>query len=203
MSGNIKLNVINQTDLTAVNVVICQHNASAGLRANPVAWQVLHNIGRQENRPFELSHEFGILAQDPQGNVTPKVSSRRAQAYALSGLDEGPVLTRVKAAGQQQHSVEVRNLLEAGDAEVRVYKSDRLLALFAGLAPAEVAAFEFQPHIYIGLAGQIQEGSVLSDAAASRITARINLLGVHSADIVISSSDQGPNGANFRLENIQ
>jgi len=204
VSGCIKLNVINQTaDLAALNVVICQHNANAGMRANPVAWRVLRNIGAQESRPFEVPQELEVLALDPKGNATARMFARDAQAFALSDAGDGPVLTRVKSSDSGGQGVEVCNLLATGPAEVRVLKSDRLLATKSGTAQGEAAAFLFHPHLYIGLAAQIEEGALLSHAVASRITTRINLFGIKSGDIVITSGKNGPHCPVFRLENIQ
>jgi hypothetical protein len=64
--------------------------------------------------------------------------------------------------------------------------------------------FEFKPTIWIGVASQIVQGQVMDSAIISNINTEISLLGIASADIVMTGGGPGANSTPFafNLENI-
>ena len=204
MSEAITLNFINKTqDIPAASVVICQHNAAAGMRCNPVAWRVLRDVTPEAPCSFEVPSAFEVALQDAAGLMTTPAGGGAGQRY---GAVAGPTGVVLKEGGRDVEHAEdvcVQNLFEEETLNVTAHKSSRLVAIRTNIDPGDVAAFRFIDHIYVGRAGRLQEGDLISEAVASRITTRINLFGVRKADIVMTSSDKGARAPHFRLENIQ
>lgn len=66
------------------------------------------------------------------------------------------------------------------------------------------AVFEFKPTIWIGVASQIIQGEVMNSAIISNLNTELSLLGIASADIVMTGGGPGrnPTPFSFKLENI-
>lgn len=205
MSETITLTFINKTqDIAAADVMICQHNAAAGMRCNPVAWRVLRGVTPDAAQSFEVPCDFEVSIKDAAaGTATSPVSVVVGQAYEAVAGPAGILLKDGHGDVENKETVSVPNLLEEETLIVTAHKSGRLVAIRNDIEPGEVAAFRFIEHVYVGLAGRVEEGDLISDAVASRITTRINLFGVRAADIVMTSSDKGVRAPVFRLENIQ
>jgi hypothetical protein len=64
--------------------------------------------------------------------------------------------------------------------------------------------FTFKPTIWIGVASQVEPGDVIDSAILSEINTEISLLGIVSADIVMTGGGTGPNATPFAftLQNI-
>lgn len=204
MSETITLNFINQTeDIAAANMVICQHNAAAGMRCNPVAWRVLREVTAQAAQSFEVPSAFEVAVTQAGGQAAEPRAVLPGYAYEAVASDKGVILKDGDRDVENKENVSVPNLLEEGLIDATAYKAGRLIAMRTNVDPGTVAAFRFIDHVYVGLAGRVEEGDVISDAVASRITSRINLFGVRAADIVMTQSGQDLRGPVFHLENIQ
>jgi hypothetical protein len=61
-----------------------------------------------------------------------------------------------------------------------------------------------KPTIWIGVVSQVEEGDVMNSAIISDINTELSLLGIASADIVMSGGGAGPSATPFMftLENI-
>ena len=70
--------------------------------------------------------------------------------------------------------------------------------------PWQKAVFEFKPTIWIGVASQVVQGQVMNSAIISNINTELSLLGIASADIVMTGGGPGANSTPFafNLENI-
>ncbi|MNT99836.1 hypothetical protein D3C72_2427920 [compost metagenome] len=64
--------------------------------------------------------------------------------------------------------------------------------------------FQFKPTIWIGVASQIVQGQVMNSAIISNINTQLSLLGIASADIVMTGGGPGANTTPFafHFENI-
>ena len=204
MNETITLNLINKTEhIAAANVVICQHNAAAGMRCNPVAWRVLQDVTADAPQSFEVPRAFEVAVQDGSAQATAPAPFVAGQSYEAVSGDAGVVLRDAQGDVQTSENMSVTNQLEEDVVSVTAHKSGRLVAIRTDIAPGDMAAFRFIDHVYVGLAGRVAEGELISDAVASRITARINLFGVRRADIVMTTKDKDTRAPVFRLENIQ
>lgn len=204
--STIKLNFINKSnDTNNSSIVIFQQNVAENFGEIAIAWKVIKNCGRLDNHPFTFPMNFQVSASDSYGNYTPQLAADNGQAFEMIRDTSGDVLQLSKVPATNPNEVEVRNNLTSGTIAANCYKDGKLLAAKIGLAPGQKAVFEFQPTIYIGATSQIEEGDFIDTAMTSQINTPLNLLGIISADIVMTGGGPG-SGANpfyFSLENVQ
>nr|WP_294862294.1 hypothetical protein [uncultured Fluviicola sp.] len=201
----IKLNFINRSnDTNNSTVVIFQQNAAEDFGELAVAWKVIENCGRLDNHPFTYPVDLMVSASDSYGNYTPQFIAYDSQAFDMVKTTSGDILQLSTTPATSPYQVEIRNRLVMGAINANCYRDGKLLATKTGLAPGQKAAFEFPPRIYIGVVSQIEEGDVMSSAIISQINTEINLLGITSADIVMTGGGPGSSSTafSFTLENI-
>lgn len=203
---NIKLNFINKSnDINNSNIVIFQQNVAQEFGKIAVAWKVFKNCGVMENHPFEYSPNFGVTAADSYGNFCPMVPADAGNTYEFVENEFDFVLQVSARKAANPSEIEVTNLRRTGAIDVSCYRNMSPLAIRTKVAPGEKAYFEFEPRIFIGLAPEIQVGDILNSDIISTINTEINLLGITSADIVLTGGGAGQNSApfNFVLENVK
>lgn len=201
----IKLNFINRSnDTNNSQVVIFQKNIAEGFEELPVAWIVIQNCGQSDNHPFTYPMNLQVSASDSYGNFTPQLTAYDSQAFDMIKSNSGDILQLSTTPASNPNEIEVRNQLVVGAINAYCYRDGKLLATKTGLAPGQKAVFEFQPVIYIGVFSQILEGDVMNSAIISQVNTEINLLGIASADIVMTGGGPGESSTpfNFTLENI-
>ncbi len=100
--------------------------------------------------------------------------------------------------------VQVRNDLPNGATNATIYKDGSPLATKTSIAPGQKAVFQFKPTLWIGVASQIEQGALLNSAVISDINTELSLLGIASADIVMTGGGPGPRSLpfTFRLEHV-
>ena len=167
------------------------------------AWQVIKYLGQGDNHPFVYPSSYSVAASDSWGNYTPQFNAEPGEAFAMIQDSSGDVLTK-KGKATSAKEVEIDNDLTKGAINAYIYKDAKLFAARSNIVPAEKAVFEFQPKIWIGVASEVEEGQVLNSAIISEINTEINLLGIASADIVMTGGGVGPNAKpfNFTLQNV-
>jgi hypothetical protein len=198
-----KLNFINKsTIITNANVVFFQKNIADDFNETTVAWKVISYCGRGDVHPFIFPIQMKVSSSDSWGNFTPMLSCNNGDLFEVVKEVSGDILRYIKSGG---HSTEVGiiNNLVKGAINASIYKDGKLLAVKRYIAPGQKAVFEFKPTLWIGVAPLIQEGEIMSSTIISNINTEISLLGVASADIVMTGGGQGHDSAtvNFKLEN--
>jgi len=204
--NKIKLNFVNKSSDTSNNsVVIFQKNVAEGAAENAIAWKVIENCGPMENHPFQYSPDLMVAAGDAYGNYTPQLTGSGGLAFDMVRSTSGELLEISATAAASSTGIEVRNNLDLGAINANCYRDGRLLAREASLAPGEKAVFEFHPAIYIGVVSQVEEGDVISADVISQINFKISLLGIKSADIVMTGGGYGTDATAFKftLENVR
>jgi hypothetical protein len=98
----------------------------------------------------------------------------------------------------------VQNNLQQGVIDARVYKEGALVAIETSIAPQQMAAFQFDPVIWIGAVSQVEQGTVMDSAIVQQLNTLLSLLGIASADIVMTGGGSGPDSQPFAftLQNI-
>ena len=91
------------------------------------------------------------------------------------------------------------NNLQAGAINAMIYKAGNLFATRTNIAPGQLAAFEFKPTIWIGIVSQVMRGQIMNEAIMSSIDTEISLLGLASADIVMTGGGPGPEFETVRV----
>ncbi|NML07248.1 hypothetical protein [Sphingomonas sp. G-3-2-10] len=201
---DIQLNFINNSnDANNSQIVIFQKNVAANYGELAVAWHVIQNCGQNENHPFVFPMSMQVGSSDSWGNYTPQLPAAHGQAFSVGMTAAGDVL-KASGAATSQNEVQVLNALPQGSVSAGIYKMGRLLATKPSVAPGQTAAFQFKPTIWIGVASQVVQGEVMNSAILSEINTEISLLGIASADIVMSGGGAGPTATpfTFSLQNV-
>ncbi len=201
----VKLNFINNSNNSNnQQIVIFQKNVAAGFDELAVAWKVIQNCGHGENYPFVFyPFDYKVSTSDSYGNFTPQLSAESGQLFKVQLTPSGENLIYGGMASSQTQ-IEVLNLLQHGAVNANIYKDGRLLALKTSIAPEQRARFEFKPTIWIGVVSQVVEGHVMNSAIISQINTELSLLGIASADIVMTGGGVGSTSTPFKftLENV-
>jgi hypothetical protein len=201
---DIQLNFINNSnDLNNSDVVVFQKNVASNFDELAVAWTVIRYCGQGDNHPFTYPLSQTVAASDSWGNYTPQLNAQPGQLFQMVRTPSGDKLTP-GGSGTSSREIQVLNSLPQGSINPCIYKAGRLLATKTSVAPDQKAVFEFKPTIWIGVVSQVEQGQVMNSAILSSINTEISLLGIASADIVMTGGGSGPNARPFafNLENV-
>jgi hypothetical protein len=202
---SIALRLINQSaDCNNSSILIFQKNVATNFEEIAVAWQVIENLGTGWVHPFQYDLDLQVSVADSWGNHMPPQDTADGQLWTVTRDCSGDQL-KPSGAGTSASEVQVLNGLDRGAVSACMYRSGKLLATKTGVAPGQKAVFLFKPAIWIGVASQIQQGTILDSAIISNINTQLNLTGIASADIVISGGGPGRNSRpfSFALENVR
>ncbi|EDT04283.1 conserved hypothetical protein [Burkholderia ambifaria IOP40-10] len=201
---NINLNFVNlSNDVNNSQIVIFQKNVSTDFDELAIAWKVITNCGRGDNHPFVFPMLTTVSASDADGNYMPQKRADNGQLFNVSRSTSGNVLALAGPAPTSRE-IQLRNDLSQGAITASVFKDNRLLAHKTGIVPGQKAVFEFKPTLWIGTASQIEQGAVMNSAVLSDINTELSLLGIKSADIVMTGGGGGTTATayQFRLANV-
>lgn len=199
---DVKLNFIdNSNDTNNSDIVIFQKNIASDFDDMAVAWLVIKNCGRGANHPFTFPMDMQVSASDSYGNFTPKLNAQIGQLFQMVLTSSGDEL-ELAGCGTSRKEVQVRNSLAMGAINAYIYKAGKLLAVKNAIAPEEEAVFGFKPSIWIGVVSQIDQGQVMHSAITSNMYSEISLLGIASADIVMTGDGSSCSPFTFNLQNI-
>lgn len=202
---DIQLNFINQSyDENNSDVVIFQKNVATDFEELVVAWRIIQNIGYGWRHPFKFPMEVSASVSDSYGNYSPQIKVLPGQAYSVTKSPSGDAFG-YSGPAVSTSEIEIRNNLQQGAINANIYKDGKLLAVKTGISPGQKAVFEFKPTLWIGVVSQLTEGEIMNSAIVSQINTEINLLGVVSADIVMTGGGVGPNAQpfEFTLDNVK
>ena len=201
---DIQLNFINQSnDQNNSDVVIFQKNVATDFEEVAVAWTVIQNCGRGDNHPFTYPMASAIGYADSYGNYTPHLPAEPGQLFSAVLTASGDSI-QFSGSGNSPSEIELLNALPKGAITAQIYKDNRLLAAKTGVAPQQKAVFQFKPTIWIGVVSEVEQGQVMNSAILSDINTEISLLGIASADIVMTGGGPGPQSTpfEFSLQNV-
>lgn len=198
----VKLNFINRSeDSKNRNIVIFQKNLVEDYDTDTIAWKVIKNCSQSDSRPFTCSTDFQVTASDSWGNCTPHLLAENGQKYQVTDDPSGNILQSGNSPANSPQEIEINNDLQKGSIDANIYKDGKLLAVKKNIAPGQKAKFHFKPILHIGAVTlPVEEGEVLGSAILSDINTEISLLGVISADIVMTGGGTTP--YQFKLENV-
>jgi len=202
----IKLNFINKSNESHTpDIVIFQKNEEEIFEGRVVAWTVIQNCDPMENHPFTFSDEIEVCVSDSYGNYSPTLKAQNGSAYDAIISPTGEIFQRSDNPALSASSIEIRNELRIGAINANCFRDGKLLSVKTNLVPNQSASFEFKPTIWIGATSQAEEGESLDEAIVSSVETQLNLLGISSADIVMTGGGPGPNTTPFvfTLENIE
>ncbi|QRN99117.1 hypothetical protein JRI60_08895 [Archangium violaceum] len=205
MSQVVSLKLYNQSnDKNNSQIVIFQKNVATDFDELSIAWRVIQNLGRGNYHPFTYSLALDVSANDSWNNFTPTFDASPGELWDMSLTSSGNELQLSTSPATSPEEVQVRNALPQGAIDANVFRDNLLLATKTSIAPGQKAVFKFKPTIFIGVASQIQQGKVMDSAIISDINTEISLLGIKSADIVMSGGGPGTSSTpfHFTLQNV-
>jgi hypothetical protein len=195
----VKLNFINESNgINNLSVVIFQKNIATDFDELSVAWRVIRRCGPGDSHPFDFPIEFTVGAADSYGDCTPQHPAELGQLFSIERTSSGDRLV-LKGPSPNSDEVQLLNNLPKDAMTANVYKSGKLLATKTSLAPQQKAVFQFKPTIWVGVVSQISEGEIMNSAVVSAVNTELSLLGVSSADIVMTGGGPGPNSESFQF----
>ncbi|WP_423606323.1 hypothetical protein [Sphingomonas sp. MS122] len=200
----VALNFINHSnDVNNSQVVIFAKNIATSFDELAVAWRVIQNCGQGWNHPFVYPMGQTIGASDSWGNFTPQTDAPAGQAFAVQRAASGDQLV-AHGPATAPNEIQLLNALPQGAVSANIFKDGKLFATRTGIAPQQKAVFQFKPTIWIGVVSQVEQGSVMNAAILSDVNTEISLLGIASADIVMTGGGAGPNALpfSFSLQNV-
>lgn len=203
-SQGVQLNFINHSnDVNNSEIVIFAKNVATSFDELPIAWTVIKYCGQGDNHPFTYPMTQTIGARDGWGNYTPRQDAPSGQRFAMVLNSSGDQLV-AQGPATSPREIQLLNALPKGAVDALIYKDGRLFAIKTSIVPQQMAVFDFKPTIWIGVASQVEEGDVMNSAIISNINTEISLLGIASADIVMTGGGAGPNATPFvfTLENV-
>ncbi|MFZ6721455.1 hypothetical protein [Undibacterium sp. Ji49W] len=202
---DIKLTFRNlSNDTNNSSVVIFQKNVVADFGEKAVAWTVIRNCGQNGYHPFTYPTRMTVSSSDSWGNYMRQLAAQDGQMFALEMAPSGHILAYAGPATDASE-VQVRNNLTQGAINAHIFKDGKLLAIKTGIAPGQSAAFRLEPTLWIGAVSEMEEGDVMNPAVMSSINTELSLLGIASADIVMTGGGPGADSKpfSFHLENIK
>jgi hypothetical protein len=198
--ADIQLNLINLSgDVNNSDYVIFQKNAATDVNVQSVAWIVVKNLGNGDNHPFTYPMNFAVGAKDSDGNYMPQIAATPGNTYEVAMARSGHVLRNSSAPAANPTEVEVWNNLSLGAIDAQIYRDGKLLATKVNVPPGSKANFQFLPKIYIGTVSQVTQGAVMNSNVTVQYLTELDLLGVSSADIIVSGGGAGPNATPFKF----
>jgi hypothetical protein len=202
--SDIKLNFINNSnDTNNSEIVIFQKNEDF-TDSPSVAWKIIKNCGRGDNHPFTFPLGVTVSASDSYGNYSPQLPATGGQVFQIVLTRSGDRL-EMTSITTKPGEIDILNALALGAIRANIYRNGLLLATKMGVLPLQKAVFAFQPTLWIGAVSQIQQGQIMNFAIESQINTQISLIGIESADIVMTGGGPGSGSTafNFTLQNVE
>ncbi len=198
--ADIKLNLINRSaDVNNSDYVIFQKNNATDVNVQSVAWIVVKNLGVNDYHPFNYPMEFFVGANDSNGNYMPKIPAVNDSTYEVIKSLSGNVLQASATPAANSTEVEVWNNLPQGSINTLIYRDGKLLATKTNVAPGSKSNFQFLPKLFIGTVSQVTQGAVMNSNVTVQYLTEMSLLGVTSADIIITGGGAGPDATPFKF----
>jgi hypothetical protein len=197
---SIQLQLVNRSnDHNNVSYIIFQHNKAPGFTDTALAWMVVSNLGIGDNHPFSFPCHLDVAASDSWGNYTPWIPAETGQMFQMVRTPSGDQLIQ-KGNALNGSEIDMMNSLEQGSINTHCYRSGKKLYSYIGLPPKQRAAFQFDQTIFMAAFLGIAEGEIMDANLLSQLDATaFSLLGIASADIVITGGGIGPSAEPFKF----
>jgi hypothetical protein len=184
-------------------IVLFQKNVATNMDELAVAWKVIRRCGFECYHPFAYPMNFEVATSDGYGNYSPRIAVVNGQRLAVTPTFSGRRLG-IQGTSTSPSEIQVFNELTRGAVIVNLFKGGRLLARATGVAPQQKAVFKYKPTLWIGAASEVVQGDALASAVMDSVNTELSLLGIASADIVMTGGGPGPDSTPyvFTLKNV-
>lgn len=191
----INLRYVNQTNIPNINVVTFQKNVAASFDTNVTAWSVINLI---DKKTIIYDPDLTIAYQDSHGNLTSRLSVEPGQQFlaTIGGILEfnGPATSNKE--------IELLNGISSDTITAIIYRTSKEVGRMGPISNGQKAVFQFKPTIWVGVDDTISQGDILNSSVISGFNTEISLLGIKSADIIITGSGTEPDPFSFSLGNV-
>ena len=196
--SGINLRVINNSNSSDLDILIFQKNDGSSFDETATAWIFTENLS--DTFSFTYGDQLRISATDQFGNTLPSLEATPGNQYTV--IDSGSGTEISTGFSSSMRDIEFQNQLN-GNVTANIYRSNKLLATKTVL-PEQTVVFQFRPAIWIGAGSGLTEGQELDSTVLSSINTQISLLGISSADIIVTGGGAGPSAMpfSFSLSNI-
>jgi len=202
---DIKLRFVNKSnDGNKSEVVIYQKSVLTTMASLSVAWKVIRYCGRDCTHPFIYPDGYEVAITDEHGNFTPRLPAKNGQMLSLAAGPAGNRRLRYTGPASASTELDVLNAMSQGAVDVCIFKDGRLMGLKTSVSPGQKAVFQYQPALWISVCSEVVQGAPISSAVLSDVNTEISLIGIASADIVMTGGGPGEGSTpfEFNLENI-
>ncbi len=200
----IELNFINNSnDMNKSAIVLFQKNLASVADDAPIAWKVIPDSAPGLTHRFVFPTTIDVVATDAEGAIAGPVSGWGSH-YFVVGPQSAESAAAFGAAEAAAGEVQVRNALPGTSITANIFRDGRLLAVKAAVPPQQMAVFQLKPSLWVGAAAAVSEGQALDPETLSNVKTELSLLGLASADIVMSGGGGDVLATPFRfsLQNV-
>lgn len=202
---DIKLRFVNHSsDGNKSEVVIYQKNLLTTMASLSVAWKVIRYCGRDCYHPFVYPDGYEVAVADGYGNFSSRVAAQNGQLLRLVSTPIGSRRLLRAGPASAANELDVLNDMGQGAVDVCVFKDGRIVGIKTTVTPGQKAVFQYQPALWVTVASQVIQGVAISSAVMSNVATELSLIGIASADIVMTGGGPGDGSTpyQFNLENI-
>jgi len=202
---DIKLRFVNKSnDGNKSEVLIYQKNVVTAMPSLSVAWKVIRYCGRDCTHPFVYPDGYEVSITDEHGNFTPRLKAKNGQMLSLVQTPIGNRRLLYTGPASASTELDVVNGMSQGAVDVCIFKDGRMVGVKTSVSPGQKAVFQYQPALWIGVCSEVIQGQPIDSAVMSDVNTELSLIGIASADIVMSGGGPGEGAIayQFNLENI-
>lgn len=199
----VNFRLINNSNSSGnIDVVVFQQNLAGSFGEEPIAWEMLQVNGPGDFESFVFGSELSLSFNDSFGNYSPPQQAQRGDSFEVTTTMSGDEMNLAGASPSPSEFELVNSSLSTIFGNV--YRSGKLLSKSPSFINGQTHTFEFNPTIWIGVVSGVTEGDALDSLTVSSINTQISLLGIRSADIVLTGGGAGPSATpySFSLTNI-
>jgi len=194
-ASSVVLNYVNASDIVEnFTVVVFQKNLAGSTTA--VAWRTLENVGQGDNHPFIYSNTYQIGASDSFGNLLGQLDAAPGQLFEVVSTLSGDTLQFLGESSQTRETQLINNLM-VGSVGVLLYRDSLLLAEVNNVPPDQDAVFQMGTSLFFVVTSDVVQGESIPSSVISQST-ELSLLGIASADIILTGGGNTPFQFNFQ-----
>ncbi|WP_411882530.1 hypothetical protein [Polaromonas sp. YR568] len=202
---DIKLRFVNKSnDGNKSEVVVYQKSVLTTMASLAVAWKVIRYCGRDCTHPFVYPDSYEVSITDEHANFTPRLKAKNGQMLSLVTTPTGSRRLLYTGPSSASTELDVLNSMSQGAVDVCIFKDGRLMGVKTSVSPGQKAIFQYQPALWIGVTSEVVQGEPIDSAVMSDTNTELSLIGIASADIVMTGGGPGEGSTPFffNLENI-
>lgn len=202
-TGSGVFRVINNSNSNNVPVVLFQKNQASAFPNDAVAWIYVPSLPQTGSHSFDFQNSVVISYFDNFGNFGTTYTASPGGKFIVTDSPSGPVLLPFGSSASMQ-TIELENTQSTGDITGILYRTGKVVAQEGEIAPSEIGSFQMGLTLWVGVASELTEGELMGSAVVSSINTEISLLGIQSADIIMTGGGAGPSATpfSFSLSNI-